>query len=308
MAAPEPLDTLAGIVGELQAPDADAAAAVAALPAARDDVLGRLGELAQWLAGVQGHCPPRNLDRARCVTFTGVAGAPGRIDLAGVGHRAVAVLRTPAEPIDGQLTSQDVQRAVALGVAAADEEIDSGADLLIVAVPDAASESPAMVIVSVLTNTEPVKVLTRGARAATPDTWMAQAEVVRDTRRRAFDHRADPDALLAAASGLPLAAAAGFVLRAAARRTGVVLDGLAATAAALVAYETAPHAVRWWLAADHAPGPAHELALTKLGLPAVLDLGLARADGSAGALTVALLRAAVQLLAATPESAPDPLL
>ena len=33
--------------------------------------LGRLEDLATWVAGVQGHCPPREFGRVRCVVFAG---------------------------------------------------------------------------------------------------------------------------------------------------------------------------------------------------------------------------------------------
>jgi nicotinate-nucleotide--dimethylbenzimidazole phosphoribosyltransferase len=52
--------------------------------------------------------------------------------------------------------------------------------------------------------------------------------------------------------------------------------------------------VRWWLAADSPADPAHELALTKLGLRPVLHLGMALADATAGLLAVPVLRAAVR--------------
>ena len=49
---------------------------------------------------------------------------------------------------------------------------------------------------SVLTNTEPVKVLTRGASATAPESWMDLAVEVRDTRRRCLAVRDQPDVLL----------------------------------------------------------------------------------------------------------------
>lgn len=93
-------------------------------------------------------------------------------------------------------------------------------------------------------------------------------------------------------AGPGLAAASGFVLRAAARRTPVLLDGPGAMAAALVAYEAAPRAVRWWQVADRCPDAAHAIALTRLALRPLLDIGIRTGDGTAGLLAVPLLRAA----------------
>ncbi len=50
----------------------------------------------------------------------------------------------------------------------------------------------AAVTVSVLTNTEPVKVLARGAAAADPDAWMDRAAAVRDARRACMKVRDRP--------------------------------------------------------------------------------------------------------------------
>ena len=144
----------------------------------------------------------------------------------------------------------------------ADDEIDGGADLLVVG---RAGGADAAVAVSVLTNTEPVKVLARGAAATDPDAWMERAVAVRDARRACMTVRADPDRLLAEIGSARLAVVGGLVLRAAARRTPVLLDGPVAAAAALIAYEAQPRAVRWWAAADLGTDPLHELALTRMG-------------------------------------------
>jgi nicotinate-nucleotide--dimethylbenzimidazole phosphoribosyltransferase len=92
-----------------------------------------------------------------------------------------------------------------------------------------------------------------------------------------------------------LAAAAGVAMRAAVRRTPLVLDGPAASVAALVAYEAAPRAVRWWCAADLGDDPVHELALTRLGQKPVLGLGTSLGDGLGALLAVPVLQAAVRL-------------
>ena len=86
-----------------------------------------------------------------------------------------------------------------------------------------------------------------------------------------------------------------MVLRATGRRTPVLLDGPVASAGALLAYEAAPRAVRWWAAADQGPDPLHEIALTRLGQEPVLGLGTGLGDGLAGLLALPVLRAAAAL-------------
>jgi nicotinate-nucleotide--dimethylbenzimidazole phosphoribosyltransferase len=60
-----------------------------------------------------------------------------------------------------------------------------------------------------------------------------------------------------------------------------------------VAARIAFRAPLWWLAGSLSPDPAHALALERLSLDPVLDLGLRGDDGTGALLAVPLLRAAV---------------
>ncbi|MCW2497942.1 nicotinate-nucleotide--dimethylbenzimidazole phosphoribosyltransferase [Jatrophihabitans sp.] len=245
--------------------------------------LGRLAPLAEWVAGVH----PLGVHEAfRSIHAVVIDGEPGAAasaaaEAAGVGLRIVTDL--PDWP----------SAALEAGVALADAEADRGTDLLIVASPEVRAD--AALAVSVLTNTEPVKVLSRGAAATDPEAWMDLAVHVRDGRRRAMAHHDNADDLLTAIGSPRLALLAGLILRASVRRTPVVLDGPVACAAALVAYEAQPRAVRWWCAADLGPDPLHELALTRLGQQVLLGVGSGLGDGLAGMLAVPLLQAAARL-------------
>lgn len=236
--------------------------------------LGHLAPVAEWWRSVR---PRETLQRTRAVI---------------IGAHPTEVTAATADDVGAgcrEVVDIDAGDA-ALGIAIADEEIDAGADLLIVAVPGTAAD--AAVAVSVLTNTEPVKVLARGAAATDPEAWMNLAIAVRDTRRECMPVRAAPDQLLGRIGSPRLAVAAGFLLRAAVRRTPVLIDGPVATAAALIAYEAQPRAVRWWAAADRSTDPMHDLALTRMGQDAILGLGTGLGDGLAGLLTVPVIRAA----------------
>ncbi len=235
---------------------------------------GHLAPLAQWWRAVRAN---ESLQRPRGVFL----GAPVS-DVVAAAADDVQVTWRHVDIDDGD--------SVARGAAIADEEIDAGCDLLLVAASGAGSD--AAVAVSVLTNTEPVKVLARGAAATDPEAWMERAVAVRDGRRVCMPLRSDPDRLLSAIGSARLGVVAGIVLRAAARRTPVLLDGPAATAAALIAYEAQPRAVRWWAAADLGSDPLEELAQTRMGQQPVLGLGSGLGTGLAAVLTVPVIRAA----------------
>src|SRR6201988_4791718 len=69
-----------------------------------------------------------------------------------------------------------------------------------------------------------------------------------------------------------LAALAGFCAQAAVRPPSLLLDGMAVTAAALVAERLAPGARHWWQAGHRSTEPGHGLALAALELDPILDL------------------------------------
>lgn len=276
-----PPDPLA-VATDVEWPDHDAQTAVATffeqLPGA-----GRLSEAAQWLAAARGGPAPVMPERVRVVVFAPAAG-----HLADLADAVGAGIRTVTLPEGSSAGS-----AVAAGIAAADEEVERGSDLLVAACPG--EQEPATAVVSALTGAEPVALLARGAAATDPVAWMERAVRVRDTRRRIAPLRDRPGDLLAELGSAPLAAACGFLLQAAVRRTPVVLDGTAVAAAAVLAYEAQPRATRWWMASDSAADPAAERAHARLGLAPLLALGTELGDGTAGLLCVPILRAAAGL-------------
>jgi len=186
------------------------------------------------------------------------------------------------------LTADETDRAIAAGIAIADEEIDAGADLLIPGDMGIGNTTPATVLTALLTGSEPHSLVGRG-------TGMAGA--VRDACRRGRPHLDDPVRLLATVAGADIAAMAGFLAQAAVRRTPVVLDGVVSAAAALAAEALAPGARAWWVAGHRSTEPAQHAALAALGLDPLVDLGLRLGEGTGGLLAVPTLRAAVATLA-----------
>ncbi|WP_324194214.1 nicotinate-nucleotide--dimethylbenzimidazole phosphoribosyltransferase [Nocardia blacklockiae] len=194
------------------------------------------------------------------------------------------------------LTETEVHAALAAGKAIADEEIDGGADLLIAGDMGIGNTTPATVLIATLTDTEPVLAVGRGTGVDDAG-WMRKAAAVRDAMWRARPHRHDPVSLLRVAGGADLAAAAGFLAQAAARRTPVILDGVVITAAALLADMLAFGAKAWWVAGHRSTEPAHTQALTRLGLDPLVDLDMRLGEGSGALTALPILRAAVATLA-----------
>lgn len=235
-------------------------------------------------------------------------------ELAGAGVRVadIAVDAEPANAVIGAhkvrrgsgniavadaLTSDEALAAVQAGRTIADEEVDGGADLLIAGDMGIGNTTPATTLIAALTGSEPVAVVGRGT-GIDDEGWARKTSAIRDALYRARGVIADPLGLLRVCGGADLAAMAGFLAQAAVRRTPVLLDGVVVTAAALVADELAPGARAWWQAGHRSTEPAHALALQRLDLEPILDLGMRLGEGSGAAVALPVLRAAVATLSA----------
>ncbi|ORA79009.1 nicotinate-nucleotide--dimethylbenzimidazole phosphoribosyltransferase [Mycolicibacter kumamotonensis] len=299
--------------------------------------LGRLEELSVWVAACQGRCPPRQFDRVRVVVFAGDHGVTrervsaypvevtaqmaANIDRGGAAINALATaagagVRVVDMAIDTEagdlsaykvrrgsgdisaedaLTAEETVAAVEAGRRIADGEVDAGADLLIPGDMGIGNTTVAATLIAAVTGAEPVEAVGHGTGIDDAG-WARKTAAVRDAlfRARAVS---DPLGLLRCCGGADLAALAGFCAQAAIRRTPVLLDGLASTAAALVAERLAPGARAWWQAGHRSPEPAHALACAALGLEPILDLGMRLGEGTGAAVALPVLRAAVAALA-----------
>ncbi|QVI24936.1 nicotinate-nucleotide--dimethylbenzimidazole phosphoribosyltransferase [Nocardia tengchongensis] len=193
------------------------------------------------------------------------------------------------------LSEAEVQAALAAGATIADEEIDSGADLLIAGDMGIGNTTPATVLIAAVTDTEPVVAVGRGTGVDDAG-WIRKTAAIRDAMWRARPVVKDPVALLRTASGADLAAMAGFLARAAARRTPVILDGVVVTAAAVVADQLAPGARAWWVAGHRSSEPSHTIALKRLDLEPLVEMNMRLGEGSGAVAALPLLRAAVATL------------
>ena len=314
---------------DVPTPDARAAAAAKRrqdLLTKPTGALGRLEELSVWVSSCQGHCPPQQFERARVVVFAGdhgvaVAGVsayPAEVTaqmvatiesggagfnvLAGLAGATVRVVDMAVGKPSGNiavadaLSAQAAEAAFQAGMRIADEESDSGADLLIAGDMGIGNTTAATTLVAALTGMEPVALIGRGTGVDDAG-WARKTAAVRDALFRTRGRTDDAMALLACCGGADLAAIAGFLAQAAVRRTPVLLDGLVVTAAAMAADRLAPGARLWWRAGHRSPEPAHRVALGELGLDPILDLGLRLGEGTGAALALPVLRAAVATLA-----------
>jgi nicotinate-nucleotide--dimethylbenzimidazole phosphoribosyltransferase len=313
------LDEIRALLRELPGPDR-AAGAAATLRQAQltkpAGALGRLEELAVWLATWQGRHPPR-FERPRVAVFAanhgvaarGVSAYPAEVTAQMVrnfraGGAAINQLcrivdadlrvyemnlETPTgDIIDAPAMDEDeCARAMAYGMMA----VEPGIDAL------ALGEMG-------IGNTTVAAALCGGLFGGEAELWTGPGTGVvgarLEAKRRVVAaavacHRPagqDPFDLLRRLGGLEFAAIAGAVMAARLGRVPVVLDGFAATAAAAVLFAADRHALDHCLVAHVSAEPGHRKLVEHLGQAPLLDLGMRLGEASGAALALGLVKAA----------------
>ncbi|MFK4068069.1 nicotinate-nucleotide--dimethylbenzimidazole phosphoribosyltransferase [Streptomyces sp. NPDC029674] len=224
---------------------------------------------------------------------------PGELPAEVAGHR---VRRGSGRiDIEDALTVEEAEQALRAGMAVADEEADSGTDLVVLGDVSVGGTTPAATLVAALCGTDASVVTGRGGEPIDDLAWMRKCAAVRDALRRARPVLGDQLELLAAVGGADVAAMTGFLLQCAVRRTPVILDGVVASAAALVAQRVAFRAPDWWLAGHDSGEPAQAKALDRMALEPLLNHGVKVGEGAGALLALPLVQAAAALSAELPE-------
>lgn len=193
------------------------------------------------------------------------------------------------------LAAEETAAALAAGAAVAREEIAAGAQLLISGDMGIGNTTPAAAMVAAGLGLPATEVAGRGT-GVTDEGLTRKRDVIDAALARAGVRVKDPVETLTALGSADLAAATGYLLAAAEDGVPVLLDGLMSVACALTADRIEPGAAAWYAAGHRSTEPAQSLALAKLGLEPLLDLGLRLGEGSGAVAAVPVVRSAVALL------------
>jgi nicotinate-nucleotide--dimethylbenzimidazole phosphoribosyltransferase len=216
--------------------------------------------------------------------------APGLLDL--------KVRPGTADLAEGPAMTLDQARAaVEVGIEVA-TRASPGSGSLITGDMGIANTTASAALVCAFTGADPAAATGRGTGVDDP-TLRRKVDVVGRAVRRVPGRPVTPEEALAALAevgGLEHAAIAGFVIGAAAHRTPVLLDGVIAGSAALVAAALCPPALEYALAGHLSHEPGHRLALDHLGLRPLLGLDLRLGEGTGALLALPLVSSAARAL------------
>jgi nicotinate-nucleotide--dimethylbenzimidazole phosphoribosyltransferase len=196
--------------------------------------------------------------------------------------------------VEDAMTREEVRQAMSVGARVADQLADSGALLVGTGEVGIGNTTSAAALVCALTGEPADGVVGRGS-GVDEATRARKVLVIQDALRRSRPDTRDPIGVLAALGGLELAAATGFMLRSAARRVPVVLDGFLAGASALVARAIRPDVAPFFVASHLSGERGSQVVLDALALVPLLSLGMRLGEGTGAVLGIELVRSAVAL-------------
>jgi nicotinate-nucleotide--dimethylbenzimidazole phosphoribosyltransferase len=319
--SPATFDEMRRILRELPGPDLTAQTEVVRRQAELTKPpgsLGRLEEIAEWLAAWQGRAQPR-IERPRVAVFAGshgvarrgVSAYPPEVTQqmvknflnggAAINQLSAAIdadlriyeldLEHPTEDFTQAPAMSEARtaNAMAYGMMAA----EPGIDVLCLGEMGIANTTTAAALCAALFGGT-------GADWAGPGTGVTGAALANKiavidealTRHKAAIAAHDPLTLLASVGGEEFAAIAGAVMAARAGRIPVLLDGYACTAAAAVLYVADHHALDHCRVAHRSAEPGHTRLLQAIGQRPLLDMDMRLGEASAAALAVPILKAA----------------
>jgi len=314
-----PFDDIRALMGQMPSPNE---AAMAEARTRQTDLtkpagsLGRLEEIAIFMAGWQGDRPhvdnplvavfagnhgvvakgvspfPQSVTQAMVANFTSGGAAINQICKAF--DISLKVYELALEQPTGDITEEPAmdERTCAGSMAFGMEALASEPDLLVLGEMGIGNTTAAAAIYHALYGGAAEDWVGRGT--GLDDAGLERkAEAVHAAVARHRSQIGDPLDVLARLGGREIAAIAGAILAARIRRTPVLLDGFVVCSAAAILQALDGTALDHCLAGHVSAERAHAAALRHLGKTPILDLGMRLGEGTGGALSTAIVKAAV---------------
>ncbi|WP_230528677.1 nicotinate-nucleotide--dimethylbenzimidazole phosphoribosyltransferase, partial [Streptomyces coeruleorubidus] len=193
------------------------------------------------------------------------------------------------------MTREEAKQAIEVGIDTARDLVAAGNKALLTGEMGIANTTASAALISVFTGADPAEVTGRGT-GINDETLARKTEVVRRALELHQPDPADPVGVLAAIGGFEHAAIVGLLLGGASLRTPVILDGVSAGAAALVARAIAPEVLAACIAGHRSAEPGHVAALNKLGLRPLVDLDLRLGEGTGALLALPLVQSTARAM------------
>ncbi|HIU64668.1 MAG TPA: nicotinate-nucleotide--dimethylbenzimidazole phosphoribosyltransferase [Candidatus Avacidaminococcus intestinavium] len=191
------------------------------------------------------------------------------------------------------MTKQQALKAIEAGIKVANEYIDKGYNLLVTAEMGIGNTTSTAAIASAFLELDPELTVGRGT-GINDDRMKIKRRIV--TEGLAINKPVAHDAMdiLTKVGGYDHAGLAGVIIGGAKRGIPTMIDGVNATAAALIAWGLCPSVADYMLCSHLSEEIAHVKMLKLLGLAPVVDAGMRLGEGTGASLAIVILNAAIK--------------
>jgi nicotinate-nucleotide--dimethylbenzimidazole phosphoribosyltransferase len=196
--------------------------------------------------------------------------------------------------VEPAMTTAEANAALDVGVGVARLAVSGGARMLVTGDMGIGNTTSAAALIAARTGHRVTEVTGRGT--GIDDATLVRKRAVIEQALSRVPPGADPLVVLAELGGLEIAALCGFVVGAAANGVPVVVDGVIAAAASMMATAFVPEVVGYLIAGHRSTEPGSSAVLDELGLSPVLDLGMRLGEGTGAALAIPIVQGAARIL------------
>ena len=195
--------------------------------------------------------------------------------------------------VEPAMSEQQAVRSLETGIRLAQAANQLGYRLLAVGEMGIGNTTAASTVIAAIARCEPTAVA--GAGTGISEQQRQHKAAVIQRALELHTPGSDPLAVLRTVGGFEIGGMAGFLLGAAAARIPVCIDGLIATAAALLAVRLSANVPDYLFFGHRSAEPGHRVALDLLGGLPLLDLDMRLGEGTGAALAIGIVEAALRL-------------
>ena len=192
------------------------------------------------------------------------------------------------------MTREQAEAGLKVGMEMADLCIDQGYNLLYTGEMGIGNTTSTSAIVSAYLGVDPLLTVGRGS-GINDERMKIKRQVVIDGLAKNKPVQGDAMDVLCKVGGYDHAGLAGVIIGAARRRVPVMVDGVNATAAALLAYGLYPECRNYMLCSHLSSDISHKKMLEILQLLPIVDAGMRLGEGTGASLAIVILQAALDV-------------
>lgn len=192
------------------------------------------------------------------------------------------------------MTEEQAHAAIQVGIDMADICIDKGYNLLYTGEMGIGNTTSTSAIASAFMGLDPLLTVGRGS-GINDERMQIKRQVVIDGLALNKPRQGDAMDVLCKVGGYDHAGLAGVIIGASRRRVPTMVDGVNATAAALLAYGLYPECRNYMLCSHLSSDISHKKMLEIMQLTPIVDAGMRLGEGTGASLAIVVLQAAIDV-------------